>query len=295
MAKKKPVNMDQKAGNAGDRMKHALSLEVLSRTSSWDQVTYAETHAGAGEYLQKKQTTPPHIRDLRDIVLWQIVHQSSKASRSQMLAGSTYLELLKNWWFDTGNHGKYPGSAKQAAIYLNASSENRSFELRLTEKAGDAFKRLKKAVADFPGEARKRSFYDERGWLTKPDNLVLVVDPFRCVESFEMHDATDIENGDIDHGVIKELLDLCAKKQAAVLHFWWSKRSQPGGSEMDKLVTESIKRPVECFRNGQMAILYDRSANFKISTIMQAYWSALVMVQESSTTFRGKISGSNRG
>lgn len=243
MAKKTSVNMDEKAANAGDRMKHALSLEVLSRTHAWKSVTYAETHAGAGVYLEGKQGKPPHIRDFREIVLWQLMCQRETTPRVESengtRAGAPYFDLLKEWWFDPANHGKYPGSAKQAVIYLSKLRSDQSFEIRLTEKCEKAFKRLKKAVAGFKEGPRNRSFYKEREWLTQPDNLFLVVDPFRCVESFDLSKQTDINKGDIDHGVVRELIELCEPKQAAVIHFWWSKRSQPGGSEMDKLVTAS--------------------------------------------------------
>ena len=244
MAKKTSVNMDEKAANAGDRMKHALSLEVLSRTNAWNSITYAETHAGAGVYLEDKQGKPPHIHELRDIVLWQLMRNNEDAkirSDNGTRAGAAFLNLLKEWWFDAANHGQYPGSAKQATIYLSKSRADQSFEIRLTEKDEKAFKRLNKAVSGVEEEPRNRSFYKERDWLTEPDNLFLVVDPFRCVESFDLSDQTDINKGDIDHGVVRELIELCETKQAAVIHFWWSKRSQPGGSDMDKLVTASHK------------------------------------------------------
>ncbi|MCH2131879.1 MAG: hypothetical protein MK179_22285 [Pirellulaceae bacterium] len=251
MAKKKKVNMDQLAANAGDRMKHALSLEVLSRTNSWATLTYSETHAGAGVYLEKNQTKPAHIRNLRDIVLWQTMRKqfadSGGEAEGQIAAGDAYLDLLKSWWFESSNLGKYPGSAKQAVLYLTRTGNDSTFEIRLTEKDEDTYKRLKKAVSGYRQEPRQKSFYDERKWLTEPDHLLLVVDPFRCVESFDLNKATDINEGDIDHEIIRSLLTLCEKKQAAVIHFWWSKRSNPGGSEMDILVTESHDKARQLF------------------------------------------------
>ena len=53
-----PSNMDRKAANDGDRLKHALLLEVLVRTQTWPRVVYSETHAGAGVYYQSRRQFP---------------------------------------------------------------------------------------------------------------------------------------------------------------------------------------------------------------------------------------------
>jgi 23S rRNA A2030 N6-methylase RlmJ len=59
--------IDKKAANDGDRLKHALLLEILARVTSWPAVVYAETHAGAGIYLQGGQDADhSYIRDLHD-------------------------------------------------------------------------------------------------------------------------------------------------------------------------------------------------------------------------------------
>lgn len=67
MAKPKSPNMDEKAANYGDRLKHVLLLEVLGRTAGWPGVVYAETHAGAGVYCAGDQKEG-YIRDLRQKV-----------------------------------------------------------------------------------------------------------------------------------------------------------------------------------------------------------------------------------
>ena len=50
------MGIDERSANAGDILKHSLLLEVLGRCS-WCELTYAETHAGAGRYSAARQ--PP--------------------------------------------------------------------------------------------------------------------------------------------------------------------------------------------------------------------------------------------
>src|SRR4029079_15318061 len=119
-----PFNMDQKAANPGDRMKHDLLLEVLRRTDEWSKVTYAETHAGVGVSCQSRQTQVHWILDL-----FRLVEKTSP--RNGNSAGETYLLWLKDWWKEPANRGAYPGSAVTAQRWLQHYS--RSFDIRVTE------------------------------------------------------------------------------------------------------------------------------------------------------------------
>ena len=214
MAKPKiPVNMDKKSANPGDRMKHALS-EILARTAAWPNVTYSETHAGAGIYREANQKpAKPYIRNLRERVLWLLrptidLNRNASSARTQPVAGA-YLELLGQWWLKPEQFELYPGSATQAGEYL--TTMNREFSLRLTEADPLTCQRLQAAVQGFPGEVRCCSFEDEIDWLTEPDRLCLVVDPFRCVDSFLGHGESldgkfDVTKGDIDHDIVRDIL-----------------------------------------------------------------------------------------
>lgn len=233
------INMDKKAANSGDRMKHALTLEILTRTTSWDSVTVSETHAGAGEFSAgNQQESKQYIRELHEIVskLGEAIPRTG-----QPFAGHAYLRLLKEWWKAEANQGIYPGGAKQAWTYLNMFRPQEEFDLRLTENGPDEFKRLDEVFQDSKVQPRERSFFEELEWLAGPDNLVLVVDPFRCVESFGSDSALNIEKGGIDHGIVNGFLTLCENKKASILHFWWPKRAQPGGSDLDKALIASHK------------------------------------------------------
>ena len=217
-------NMDEKSANPGDIMKHALSLEVLSRIGKLQHVTYSETHAGAGEYFASKQNPKePYINSLREHVLKETPQDD---------AGSTYLRLLREWWCQPNQQDpniSYPGGAKQAGEFLKSSKA--TFELRLTENDEATFRRLEKSIHDYPGTPKLRSFQDEIEWLTGPDSLYLVVDPFGFVESLEMIDK-GIDDGYIDHKILRHILDLCENKTSAVVHLWWSKGGRSGPSHM---------------------------------------------------------------
>lgn len=245
---KKPVEMDEKSANPGDRMKHALSLEVLSRTADWPTVTYSETHAGAGIYAESKQKPAnAHIRALRERVMWELVRSAAGATaveRPTPVPGAAYLDLLKRWWDSPDQFGNYPGSARQAGDYL--ASQRRQFQLLLTECDLATCNRLKVAVKGFPSQVEKDSFEPKLEWLTAPDHLYLVVDPFRCVESFTGHvnlpdGKFGVAEGDIDHGIVHKVLRLCSDRSAAVMHFWWPTTSQDGKSGVSAIVADSNK------------------------------------------------------
>lgn len=252
---KKPVDMDEKSANPGDRMKHALSLEVLSRTADWPIVTYSETHAGAGIYAESKQKpADSHIRALRERVMWELMRAAGTTAvqRPAPAPGAAYLDLLRRWWDCPDQFGSYPGSARQAGEYL--ASQQRQFQLLLTEYDLATCNRLKVAVKGFPSKVEQDSFEPKLEWLTAPDYLYLVVDPFRCVESFTGHanlpdGKFGVAEGDIDHGIVHKVLRLCSDKSAAVMHFWWPTTSQEGKSGVSAIVAESNKATRGLFRD----------------------------------------------
>ncbi len=216
--------MDNKAANHGDRLKHALLLEVLERTVGWPSVVCAETHAGAGGYHANPQSKNGHIVKLRQKV--------EKLTANCEGPGRAYLTWLTQWWSNTANQESYPGSAVTALGWLQEHRSDNSFVIRLTEKDGATCTRLKQALRDLADPAKQAlrdladpakqaSFLGKLDWLTGEDNLVLLVDPFGCVKSFEDSDR-GIDNGWIDHNAVNAILKRCAGKQRAVVSFWWS-------------------------------------------------------------------------
>jgi hypothetical protein len=212
----KAPNMNQKAANYGDRLKHALLLEILRRTDDWPKVIYAETHAGAGIYHEKVQVKESYIRELRQSV------KSAPQPDDSLAAGAPYLAWLKDWWHDSENAGSYPGSVLTALLWLQHRHSSVPFEIRVTEKDESTCNRLRKTFRQFKAEARERSFTEELAWLTGSDDLILLVDPFGCVDSF-LTSGSDrgIDNGWIDHEVLCDILERCSKKERAVVSIWW--------------------------------------------------------------------------
>ena len=99
------LNMDEKAANNGDRLKHALLLEILGRAApSWPTVVYAETHAGAGVYYQEEQSKQgqQYISDLRALIS-ETISSGSPAPES---AGFNYFAALKRWWFEASDDSR---------------------------------------------------------------------------------------------------------------------------------------------------------------------------------------------
>ncbi len=211
-------NMDEKAANQGDRLKHALLLEVLQRTCNWPSVAYAETHAGAGVYCAKGQSEKhPYIQDLQSIV----TRQRPPAKEDE--PGAAYLKWLKEWWHVPANDGLYPGSAVTALRWLRGHRTPSQFDVLVIEKSETSFSRLRDALGAGSFRAERGSFTNFLDQLTAPDGLVLLIDPFACVTRFE--NATrecGLNKGWIDHETVRDVLGRCAQKQRAVVGFWWS-------------------------------------------------------------------------
>ena len=172
----KSPDMDEKAANYGDRLKHALLLEVLERTGDWPGVVYSETHAGAGVYHAGDQTEGGYIHDLR--------HKVEKAAAIAESPGLPYLMWLRQWWGDPANRESYPGSAVTALRWLQRYRPDASPDIRLTEKDEATCERLRQVLGPLAHAAKEESFLDELDWLTGGENLVLLVDPFGCVKAF---------------------------------------------------------------------------------------------------------------
>lgn len=208
----KSPDMDDKAANYGDRLKHALLLEVLERTGGWPGVVYAETHAGAGVYHAGDQTEGGFIHDLRQKV--------EKAPATAEGPGLTYLTWLRQWWYDPANRESYPGSAVTALRWLQRHRPDTPPDIRLTEKDGTNCGRLRQVLGPLGHAAKDESFLDELDWLTGGENLVLLVDPFGCVVSFT-GSGRGIGDGWIDHDTVTDILRRCAGKERAVVSLWW--------------------------------------------------------------------------
>ncbi len=211
MAKSKAPDMDEKAANYGDRLKHALLLETLERTGDWPGVVYAETHAGAGVYRAGDQSGDRYIDDLRQKV--------EKADAAATGAGAAYLTWLKGWWSDAANRESYPGSALTALRWLQRHRPGSPLDIRVTEYDAATCGRLRQALGS-DACVKQESFAKELDWLTGEQNLVLLVDPFGCVTSF-VGAGRGLDDGWIDRATVTDILRRCAGKDRAVISLWW--------------------------------------------------------------------------
>jgi len=233
------MGQNSNAANEGDQLKHALLAEVLLRCLDWPSLTYAETHAGAGIYDAKSQTTDKaHIHKLKALV-------DGLENPDEATAGGEYARLLKTWWSDAEKADKYPGSVLQAAITLNRRGERlEPAQVRVTEACKEAHKRLTDAVEAFGVKSRHAGFQNEIDWLTANDSLILLVDPFGYSTVDE-----DINEGKITSTCICQVVRECLNKRKCVIGFWcavsdgtgWDKRRQVD-QDLSDLLTESNAR-----------------------------------------------------
>jgi hypothetical protein len=205
------TNQDDNAGNNGDRIKHAVLLEILSRTDQWDKVSYRESHAGAGLYPVNK-----HIRELRKTV--RTIPPPPEGD-----TGSGYFRSLRSWW-DADAPG-YPGGIIQAARWLRQHRREGSFDIKATENKPHPFALLSRLSKFYEMEVRYDSFLNQQQWLLDGDNFVILLDPFHYVRVRASDDAS-IEQGVLDHEALKGVLDACANKNRAVILVWTSKGHQ---------------------------------------------------------------------
>src|SRR5690349_2843162 len=145
MAGGRSADMNKQSANPGDRLKHALLLEVLEGTRAWPAITYGETHAGAGAYREVGQANraprEQHIRLLREEV------ERSDPAEGNDGPGTAYLRWLRDWWATPSNAGTYPGSALTALRWLQRHHPER-FEIRLTEGCEATCGKLKEALGE---------------------------------------------------------------------------------------------------------------------------------------------------
>jgi hypothetical protein len=222
MAGDRSPDMDLHSANPGDRLKHALLLEALEGTHAWPDVTYAETHAGSGIYRARGQAAQEpdkqYIRLLREEV------ERTHLDEGDTGPGVTYLRWLKEWWgAPSDDDTYYPGSALTASRWLMGHRPPEQFEIRLTEGDKETCDALRRALVIPEDQIKQGSYEIYLDWLTKEDNLVLLVDPFGIVTKFgESGACCGPDRGQIDHDVARRILDLCARKGRAIIHFWWS-------------------------------------------------------------------------
>jgi hypothetical protein len=213
VTKSKAPDMDEKAANYGDRLKHALLLETLEGTGAWPGVVYAETHAGAGVYRAGDQSGDRYIHDLRQKV--------EEADAEASGAGSSYLSWLKEWWSNPANRESYPGSALTALRWLQGHCPGSPLDIRVTERVAATCGRLRQALGSHAC-VEEKSFVKELDWLTGAENLVLLVDPFGCVTAFgDACTCRGFDTGWIDHATVTDILRRCAGKDQAVVSLWW--------------------------------------------------------------------------
>ena len=215
------AKMDGKAGNKGDQLKHALILEILKQCGEWSPLTYAETHSGAavyrGESQENKESKDQHIRNLKR------KHDTVVDVPNTSQAGGQYFESLQNWWAEESQQDQYPGSVLQAVTFLRQQMRDRSFVVRATEADYDAHRRLADALRPFNVNPRHSGFQDQINWLCENDRIVLVVDPFAIVGHVPQDKCdAQLNDGKIDLGTLRKMLDYFPIKSNAVVMLWTS-------------------------------------------------------------------------
>ena len=88
---------DRNAGNAGDRLKHALLTEILARLPGAQAWAYGETHAGAGAYVTPNAGL--FIRRALEVTAaWRAEGDAETAWRGRDQEGYAYAHVLRLWW-----------------------------------------------------------------------------------------------------------------------------------------------------------------------------------------------------
>lgn len=188
---------DYNAGNGGDRLKHALIMEVLQHLKPMSEWSYRETHAGAGFYSMNA-----HSR-----ILFKAVLNKDKMDG----AGSLYRKFLEDWW-NAGAPG-YPGSVLLASRFLNTYLKDPSkIDIRVTEIEPAALSRLKVLSGDYGIKIRADIFDKQIDWLCQGSSLLFVVDPY-----FYDRYTTDTLNGRIGRVHLYDLFNRLSQKNGAIL------------------------------------------------------------------------------
>jgi 23S rRNA A2030 N6-methylase RlmJ len=215
------AEMNKKAANEGDKLKHPLLLEVLVRCKNWPSLIYAETHAGAGKYLAADQEDENrHITDLYNFF------SDVKEKPVEEAAGGSYYHLLQDWWAVKGKDS-YPGSVLQAARFL--TRKQIKAEYRVTEADKDTHNRLAKEVSEYEVQSECEKFQKKIDWLTEKDYLVLLIDPLSFGEDFGATTDEKLNGGALDLPTLTKVLDPCWGMKAAVILLWSGFGHNPRG------------------------------------------------------------------
>lgn len=227
------MGQDRNAANEGDQLKHSLIAEILGRCLDWPELTYAETHAGAGVYCatnQEREGTD-HIRRLHERVLG--LEETNLEN-----AGGRYADCLRGWWYGGQNPQFYLGSVLQAALQLRKlKKRGAKIDVRVTEASPEAHKLLAMALKPFEFHPELSGFQHKIGWITQNDHLVLLIDPFTYADSNE-----GLDSGQIDLETLTALLDKCWEKSGCVVGFWCAMgQKQPEGKRRQERFTQSLR------------------------------------------------------
>lgn len=233
----------EKAANDGDILKHPLICDLLQKCidAGWKNITYAETHAGAGIYSSKDQdpqpsptsSKPKKTKEKVQVQHIKALFQKHEKNIEQEDKKDTYWHILNQSWEPLRRAGinpdteiKYSGSAYLAASILKAT--NKKFDIRLTEYDPIECNRLKVSLTKLLGNdgynfedgthIQQAGFQEKIGWLTANDNLVLIIDPFRLSIG-----SASINEGNIDLYHLLELTESVKNnKKNAIIGFWYS-------------------------------------------------------------------------
>lgn len=186
------------AGNRGDRLKHAILLEILNSAIQKNICSYRESHAGAGYYDLNK-----HSMELFNFL-------STDDKNSLHGVGQLYGQILKQWWIK--NVTTYPGSIALASEILHGNSKSLDkIDIRATEVDTKAFTRLLGLKSEFNIELRNESFDKNFNWLCEGTSMVFLIDPF-----FYDLNAT-IQSGGFGREQLINIFNNLSLKKAAVL------------------------------------------------------------------------------
>lgn len=232
------------AANAGDILKHSLICDVLQKciADGWENITYAETHAGAGIYSSTVQPKEPKSKA-------HIINLKSNHEKLNGKAKDHYWEILDTFWQVEGNHTieetKYAGSAYLATSILKATNEK--FDIRLTEYDPILCNRLKASLTKFlrndgfnfedGTHIQQAGFQEKIGWLTANDNLVLIIDPFNL-----SLDSEGINKGSIDLYHLLKLTESVKDKTKAVVGFWYPTDQNSNQLGLPKFFDQTITK-----------------------------------------------------
>jgi len=211
------------AANAGDILKHPLICDVLQKciNAGWENITYSETHAGAGIYSSIDQSDFPNP----EAYIKKLYNNYCGLIGSEILPNDPYFNTLKLFWGTPPNPipetVRYAGSAYLAASILK-EKYGENFDIRLTECEHDICEALKSSLCDLlPTETvdnhiKQVGFQNKITWLTEKDHLVLIIDPFKLSKN-----SSKLDEGGIDQDTLLNVIEKVGNKVNAVVGFWY--------------------------------------------------------------------------